>query len=114
MQAFGKLSEGFEDLEKKADEFESKSVSGLLRGAPDLTPYIENLEKMFVPPKEKTGMLTSASSCSLYGSKPSVLVDDQLIPREGGDEAYDEVEAEIMDLEKQLNSALGKLIKKTG
>ncbi|KAG8888505.1 DNA mismatch repair protein msh6 [Tulasnella sp. 332] len=94
LQAFRKLSAGFKALEGKVEEFESKSISGLLRAAPDLNPYIKNLEKSFVPPKEKA--------------------DDLLIPRDGCDEAYDEVEAEISDLTTKLDDALSKLSKKTG
>ncbi|KAG9034241.1 DNA mismatch repair protein msh6 [Tulasnella sp. JGI-2019a] len=94
LQAFKKLSAGFKTLEEKVEDFESKSVSGLLRSAPDLKPYIKNLEKLFEPPKEKS--------------------DDALIPRDESDEAYDEVVAEISTLTKKLDAALTKLSQKTG
>lgn len=35
-----------------AKKFKSRSVSGLLRGAPDLEPYVQNMESLFETPDD--------------------------------------------------------------
>lgn len=36
-----------EDLGRQAAEFDSKSVSGLLRSAPDLKSYVQHIQSLF-------------------------------------------------------------------
>ncbi|KAG8907125.1 DNA mismatch repair protein msh6 [Tulasnella sp. 403] len=93
LRAFEHLSKGLKSLEHEAENFESKSIPGLLRSAPDLLPYVKNTRELFEEPKEK---------------------DDQLVPRRGKDEAYDQVEDEITEVKEELDQALKKLMKKTG
>jgi hypothetical protein len=47
-QAFKKLSHGFVKLADESESFESKTILGHLRGAPDLLPNIKNVKSMFV------------------------------------------------------------------
>ncbi len=49
------------DLANTSESFESKTILGLLRGAPDLLPHIKNVESMYVQPSEK-GMSMGAKS----------------------------------------------------
>ncbi|KAJ3932313.1 MAG: muts domain V-domain-containing protein [Lentinula lateritia] len=92
--AFKKLSRGLSDLANASETFESKTILGLLRTAPDLIKNIKNIESMF--------------------EKPSSDKDDELIPRDGKDETYDEVMAEIEELEQELGGALKKFEKILG
>ncbi|KAG6810732.1 hypothetical protein H0H92_010562 [Tricholoma furcatifolium] len=94
LAAFKKLSIGLSRLADTSESFKSKTIFGLLRSAPDLLPNIKNVEALYV--------------------KPSSEKDDELIPREGKDEAYDEVMAEIAGLEEELEGELRKMEKKTG
>ncbi|KAG6836841.1 hypothetical protein H0H93_002521 [Arthromyces matolae] len=93
-QAFKKLSIGLSRLANTSESFKSKAVFGLLRGSPDLLPNIKNIESLYV--------------------KPSSEKDDELIPREGKDSAYDEIMTEIESLEEELENDLKKLEKKLG
>ncbi|KAL0959723.1 hypothetical protein HGRIS_011415 [Hohenbuehelia grisea] len=93
LSAFKKLSRGFGELAKLSEEFKSKTILGLLRGAPDLMQNIKNVESMYRSPNEK---------------------DDELLPQEGKDEAYDEVMGEIRQLEEELEEELKKYEKKLG
>ncbi|KAJ3752036.1 hypothetical protein EV360DRAFT_97567 [Lentinula raphanica] len=72
----------------------SKTILELLRSAPDLLKHIKNVESMF--------------------EKPSSENDDELVPRDGKDEVYDEVMTEIQELEQGLNDALEKFEKNLG
>ncbi|KAJ3753736.1 muts domain V-domain-containing protein [Lentinula raphanica] len=92
--AFKKLSRGLADLANASESFNSKTILGLLRSAPDLLKHIKNIESMF--------------------EKPSSEKDDELVPRDGKDEVYDKVMAEIQELEQGLNDALGKFEKTLG
>ncbi|KIK54062.1 hypothetical protein GYMLUDRAFT_49011 [Collybiopsis luxurians FD-317 M1] len=88
LASFKKLSRGLADLANESESFKSKTILGLLRSAPDLLKNVQNIEGMF--------------------EKPSSDKDDELIPREGKDEPYDEVMAEIEGLEEELDHALKK------
>ncbi|KAG6841043.1 hypothetical protein C0991_002351 [Blastosporella zonata] len=92
LDAFRKLSIGLSQLGDTSESFNSKTIFGLLRSAPDLLPNIKNIESLYV--------------------KPLSEKDDELIPREGKDEAYDEIMAEITSLEEELDNDLTKLEKK--
>ncbi|KAG6815417.1 hypothetical protein H0H87_002062 [Tephrocybe sp. NHM501043] len=92
--AFRKLSIGLNQLGDVSESFKSKTIFGLLRSAPDLLPHIKNVESLYI--------------------KPSSEKDDELIPRQGKDEAYDEIMAEIAGLEEELDKDLVKMEKKLG
>jgi DNA mismatch repair protein MSH6 len=51
-QAFKKLSKGLDSLADTSESFESKTVLGLLRSAPDLLPGIKNVKSMYQNPEE--------------------------------------------------------------
>ncbi|KAI4525062.1 DNA mismatch repair protein Msh6 [Schizophyllum commune Loenen D] len=89
LNSFKKLSRGMNALADTAADFESKTISGLLRGAPDVVPNIKHIEEMFERP----------------GSEKEA---EELVPMEGKDAVYDEVIAEIKALEKSLNKQLKK------
>ncbi|KAG8987176.1 DNA mismatch repair protein msh6, partial [Tulasnella sp. 427] len=93
LQAFEKMSKGLKKLESEAESFKSSNISGLLRSAPDLQPHIDALREQFEEPKEK---------------------EDLLLPKDGQDEAYDEVEAEIARLKASLDKSLKKFAGQTG
>ncbi|KAG7098886.1 hypothetical protein E1B28_000786 [Marasmius oreades] len=95
LSAFDKLSKGLGNFAETSESFKSKTILGLLRGAPALSPYIRNIESMY--------------------EKPSTDKDiNELIPREGKDEQYDEVMADIRRLESSLNKELKRLEKSVG
>ncbi|KAG0706949.1 hypothetical protein DFH29DRAFT_899290 [Suillus ampliporus] len=92
LAAFKKLSRGLAKLADSSESFDSKTILGLLRSAPDLTPNLKNVESRFTLDKET----------------------DELLPVAGKDEAYDEVMCEIEELEKTLDAQLKKFEKKLG
>jgi hypothetical protein len=49
LQAYKKLSRGMTKLADESELFESKTIFGLLRGAPDLLPNVKHIEEMFKP-----------------------------------------------------------------
>ncbi|KAI9070108.1 hypothetical protein FKP32DRAFT_1670680, partial [Trametes sanguinea] len=65
LTAFKNLSKGLAALAETADSFASKSIPGLLRSAPDLSPNLKHIRAMFKPPEQ--------------GS-------DELVPEDGKDE----------------------------
>ncbi|KAF9264277.1 DNA mismatch repair protein Msh6 [Marasmius fiardii PR-910] len=96
LSAFEKLSKGLGSLADASESFKSKTILGLLRRAPDLSPNIRNLELMYERPSKDN---------KDFG---------ELIPREGKDEEYDEVMEEIRGLETSLNKELKRLEKSLG
>ncbi|TRM62248.1 muts domain V-domain-containing protein [Schizophyllum amplum] len=90
LNSFKKLSRGMNALADTSAEFESKTISGLLRGAPDVVPNIKHIEEMFERPSSEKDA-------------------EELVPQEGKDDVYDEVIAEIKQLEKSLNKQLKKM-----
>ncbi|KAH9061137.1 DNA mismatch repair protein Msh6, partial [Lactarius vividus] len=93
LKSFAVLSKGLSKLADASETFESKTILGLLRSAPDLLPHIKNVESRFERPEKDN---------------------DDLLPVEGKDEAYDEIAEEIRELEKDLDKSLKKLEKQTG
>ncbi|KAG1747375.1 DNA mismatch repair protein Msh6 [Suillus lakei] len=92
LAAFKKLSRGLAKLADSSESFDSKTILGLLRSAPDLTPNLKNVELRFTVDKGT----------------------DELLPVAGKDEVYDEVMREIEELEKTLDTQLKKFEKKLG
>lgn len=64
-QSFRRLSDGLAEIATAADAFKSRSISGLLRAAPDLEPYIDNVESIFENP-DKGEFLSSPSRWDLF------------------------------------------------
>ncbi|KAF9051391.1 muts domain V-domain-containing protein [Panaeolus papilionaceus] len=94
LTAFKKLSKGLSKLADESSSFDSNSIAGLLRGAPDLLPHIAALEALYTVENE---------------DRP-----DELLPRSGKDETYDKIVAEIKSLEKSLHNELEKMKKDLG
>ncbi|KAG2143035.1 DNA mismatch repair protein Msh6 [Suillus clintonianus] len=90
LAAFKKLSRGLAKLADSSESFDSKTILGLLRSAPDLTPNLKNVESRFTVDK------------------------DELLPVAGKDETYDEVMCGIEELEKTLDTQLKKFENKLG
>ncbi|KAH8829749.1 muts domain V-domain-containing protein [Flagelloscypha sp. PMI_526] len=84
LKSFRNLSKGLERLASEAESLNSKSVVGLLRGAPELLPYITNVEEMFKP-------VTDEKS-------------EDLLPRKG---KFDEFDASIKTM-KSIENDLDK------
>ncbi|KAL4256940.1 DNA mismatch repair protein [Pleurotus pulmonarius] len=93
LTSFQRLSNGFSSLTESTASFQSKTIMGLLRGAPDLTVNIKNVESMYMPTDKDA---------------------DELTPRSGKDVDYDAIVAEIEDLERGLDDELKKFEKKLG
>ena len=51
-QAFKKLSKGLSALADTSEHFKSKTILGLLRSAPDLSPHLKHVKAMFKPPEQ--------------------------------------------------------------
>ena len=58
MQAFKSLSNGLSQLADTADTFESRTITGLLRSAPNLTPNLKHVKAMFQTPEESETIRT--------------------------------------------------------
>ncbi|KAI0739110.1 DNA mismatch repair protein Msh6 [Daedaleopsis nitida] len=93
LTAFKNLSKGLSELADTADSFTSKTIPGLLRTAPNLTPHLKHVKAMFQTPEDNS---------------------DELVPEDGKDEIYDNIVSEINDLEEELKAELKKIRKDTG
>jgi DNA mismatch repair protein MSH6 len=105
------LSSGLSKLADASETFKSKTILGLLRSAPDLLPHVKDVESRFEKPEK--GTLTPR----LIKHRPvlHLLIDnDDLLPMEGKDEAYDEIAQEIRELEQGLDKSLKKLERQAG
>ncbi|KAJ7184166.1 hypothetical protein C8R46DRAFT_1063114 [Mycena filopes] len=96
LAAFKKLSRGLSQLADTAETFESKTISGLLRNAPDVIQNIKKVEAMYEKPKG------DQKEKDVY----------ELVPQEGKDEVYDKVMEEIGGLEGELDEQLEGFEKK--
>ncbi|CAE6431730.1 unnamed protein product [Rhizoctonia solani] len=86
LTAFENLSKGLATLSEMSEEFENKSVLGLLRQAPDLKKNIKRVKSFFN------------------------VEDDLLVPSSDDvDEAYCEIQTEINQLEEKLEKKLNGL-----
>ncbi|KIL62704.1 hypothetical protein M378DRAFT_128542 [Amanita muscaria Koide BX008] len=94
LASFKKLSRGLSKLTNESESFASKTILGLLRGAPDLLPNIKNIENMFVSSGE--------------------IDMDELVPQRGRDADYDTIMTEINGLEQELQGDLSALKKDLG
>ena len=57
LKAFRKLSRGMVKLADESESFKSKTIFGLLRGAPDLFPNVKHIQDMFKPMDEEGACL---------------------------------------------------------
>ena len=57
LQAFRKLSRGMAKLADESEWFKSKTIFGLLRGAPDLFPNVKRIQDMVKPMDEESACL---------------------------------------------------------
>nr|GAT55477.1 DNA mismatch repair protein 6 [Mycena chlorophos] len=85
--SFKKLSHGLSHLADLSESFDSKTIFGLLRGAPDLIQNIKKVQQMY----EKPASEKDAS---------------ELVPQSGKDEVYDEIMQEIAEIEENLDEEL--------
>ncbi|KII87843.1 hypothetical protein PLICRDRAFT_176607 [Plicaturopsis crispa FD-325 SS-3] len=95
LKAFGKLSNGIKTLATTSEDFKSKTILGLLRSAPDLSPNIKHVQAMYLEHDDDAK-------------------GDELLPRDGKDKAYDDIMEEIHELEKELDGELKKMKNKLG
>ncbi|KAI0077327.1 DNA mismatch repair protein Msh6 [Panus rudis PR-1116 ss-1] len=91
--SFSSLNKGLKELSDKAEYFDSQSIPGLLRSAPDLAQHIKHVKGMFQKVDDNA---------------------DEVVPAAGQDEDYDNVMAEIKGLEEELEGELKTLEKKLG
>jgi DNA mismatch repair protein MSH6 len=61
-QAFKKLSNGMTRLADIAENFESKAIFGLLRGAPDVIQNIKKVQLMYEKPPSEKGSYRNLSN----------------------------------------------------
>ena len=66
LQAFRKLSRGMEKLADESESFKSKTIFGLLRGAPDLLPNVKHIQDMFKPMDGEGACLAIAIWDTIY------------------------------------------------
>jgi DNA mismatch repair protein MSH6 len=86
MESYRKLQAGIDMLGNLADSFEGNSVSGLLRGAPDMHQHLKHIGSLYsVETTEKT---------------------IAIMPTEGADEECDEANAEVARVEAVLDDLL--------
>ncbi|KAH9933798.1 uncharacterized protein B0H18DRAFT_1082925 [Fomitopsis serialis] len=93
LTAFKSLSTGLSELADISETFQSRTILGLLRSAPDLLPHIKHVKSMFKKPEDNA---------------------DELVPEDGKDKVYDEIMEEVRELEEELDDELKKLQKKVG
>ncbi|TFK72470.1 DNA mismatch repair protein Msh6 [Pluteus cervinus] len=96
IKAFESINEGFKKLTDESEKFESKTILGLLRGAPDIVGSLKHVRQLFKPVSSKEKDV------------------GELLPEDGKDKDYDDIMEEIACLEAELDDELGKFQKKLG
>ncbi|TXT07396.1 hypothetical protein VHUM_03116 [Vanrija humicola] len=92
VENFDKIHGAMDSLNRVADSFESPSVRGLLRSAPDLGPLLDHIHSMFtVIRTEKTV---------------------EINPTEGADEDCDNADSAISQIEGELDGILSEIKRK--
>ncbi|KAF8184994.1 muts domain V-domain-containing protein [Mycena galopus ATCC 62051] len=92
LNAFKKLSHGLTRLADASESFESKTIFGLLRSAPDVIQNIKKVQLMYEKPESEKDA-------------------SELVPQAGKDEVYDKIMQEIGELESELDEELTKFQK---
>ncbi|KAJ7093127.1 muts domain V-domain-containing protein [Mycena epipterygia] len=93
LSAFKKLSRGLSQLADTSESFESKTILGLLRSAPDVIQNIKKVQLMYEKPESEKDA-------------------NELVPQAGKDEVYDKIMEEISGLESELDDQLDGFQKK--
>ncbi|KAJ6547168.1 DNA mismatch repair protein msh6 [Mycena capillaripes] len=93
LNAFKKLSNGLSRLADTSESFESKTILGLLRSAPDVIQNIKKVQLMYEKPESEKDA-------------------SELFPQAGQDEVYDQIMEEIGGLESELDEQLEGFQKK--
>lgn len=94
VENFARIQRAMDELTRVADKFESASVRGLLRTAPDLSSNMEHIQSMYtIEQDEKT--IT-------------------ILPSRGADPDCDEADEAIEVLEAEFDTLLQKAKKATG
>jgi DNA mismatch repair protein MSH6 len=101
-------------LADESESFKGRTISGLLRSAPDLLPHIRNVQSMYQATEDESEQIPRPFFGVLLTKCPCAAEADELIPRPGKDENFDEVVDEIDSLEKSLNADLKKFEKALG
>lgn len=101
-------------LADESESFKGRTIFGLLRGAPDLVPHIRNVQSMYQATEDESKRIPRYSSRVSMTKISYVSEVDELVPRDGKDERYDEVVEEIDSLENSLNADLKKFEKTLG
>jgi DNA mismatch repair protein MSH6 len=91
------------ELLDAAQNFDSPSVSGLLRSAPDLQPLIGYINSLYYTPE--SGESVQPSQCKGRGADVADKT-VEILPDEGADEECDKRTAEVRELENTLESIL--------
>jgi hypothetical protein len=108
LQAFKKLSRGLSEMANTAENFDSKTIFGLLRGAPDLMQNIKKVQAMYEKPESEKG----CNDLFISNSVNTFPDATELVPQAGKDPVYDEIMAEIKGLETELDEELEGFQKK--
>lgn len=87
-----------ERLTDVANTFDSGSVRGLLRTAPDLTSTLEHIRSMYTV--EVGGELYAMT----YANPPEKTID--ILPTSGADEDCDEADAKVAEIDQRLDEIL--------
>ncbi|KAJ7756787.1 muts domain V-domain-containing protein [Mycena maculata] len=93
LNAFKKLSHGLSQLADASQSFESKTILGLLRSAPDVIQNVKKVQLMYEKPEPEKDA-------------------SELVPQAGKDEVYDKIMEEIGELESELDEQLESFQKK--
>ncbi|KAJ7105743.1 muts domain V-domain-containing protein [Mycena crocata] len=93
LNAFKKLSHGLSRLADTSEGFESKTILGLLRSAPDVIQNVKKVQLMYEKPESEKDA-------------------SELVPQAGKDEVYDKIMEEISGLESELDEQLEGFQKK--
>lgn len=94
MDNFSAIQSSIESLTKVADSFDSASVRGLLRTAPDLEQYITHVRAMYTVEKDEKTVA--------------------ILPTPGADDECDSADAEVSRIEDELEDLLQKAKQKLG
>ncbi|WVQ93995.1 hypothetical protein IAU59_001073 [Kwoniella sp. CBS 9459] len=94
VDSFVKLQGGFEKLSRVAATFETSTIAGLLRSAPDLAPHTKHIRSMY----------------KVLSDEKSITI----LPREGADAECDEADAAVQAIEDELAKILVQAQKQLG
>lgn len=91
------------ELLADSERFDSPSVPGLLKSAPDLEPLVGYINSLYYIP-ESGRLADQLLVVELTSSEKTV----EILPNEGADEECDKRSAEVQELENTLETILRK------